>query len=70
MRQAISDQYSEIAEAIEGEICVHCGGGADRENTILIFAANNRPTVSVHRRCYIHWSFQLAQQGEAEDYSI
>ena len=70
MRQALSDRYSEIAEVIEGEVCVYCGGSADYKNTILIFAANNRPAVSVHRRCYIHWPFQLAQSGAADDYSI
>ena len=70
MRQTLSDRYSEVAEVIEGEICVHCGGSADYKNTILIFAANSKPTVAVHRRCYIHWSFQLAQAGASDDYSI
>jgi hypothetical protein len=70
MRQALSDQYSEIAEVIEGEVCAHCGGGADYKNTVLILAANNRPPVSVHRRCYIHWSFKLSLSDAADDYSI
>ena len=70
MRQTLSDRYSEVAEVIEGEICVYCGGGADYQNTVLILAANNKPPVSVHRRCYIQWSFQLSQSDAADDYSI
>ncbi len=59
-----SDRYSEIGETTNAECCVYCGGVSCAENPVLLFFALSRPTVAVHRRCYIHWAFQQSERSE------
>ena len=55
-----TDSYCEDAEAPQGMRCEHCGGDARPENPLLLFSATSKPTVCVHRRCYIHWALYRA----------
>lgn len=62
-----TNRYSESSEAPEGARCDHCGGPSRAQNPLLLFTAQSRPTVSVHRRCYIHWAFQQSElRADAE----
>jgi hypothetical protein len=64
MQVQLTERYCEIGETSSEEHCVYCGGVTFTENPVLLFSALGRPSVAVHRRCYIHWAFLQPELNE------